>query len=144
MSTFKTLWKRLYVKGKTVLPGLLLTCVATYYMKMRSIIQTTLECLLRLPGKNISLHATLAFFWFRPAHLFELGCMNHHIQNVSLICIFKHFFPSEWNYKSYYTQSILKKIKTVILQSFVPPKNLGGNFKNFKSWNLDVEEIRDF
>ena len=49
--------------------------------------------LLRLPGKNISLHATLAFFWFRPAHLFELGCMNHHIQNVSLICIFKHFFP---------------------------------------------------
>lgn len=81
------------MKGKTVLPSLLLTCVAIYYMKMQSIIQTTLEHLLRLPGKNISLHATLAFFWFRPAHLFELGCMNHHIQNVSLICIFKHFFP---------------------------------------------------
>lgn len=52
------------------------------------------RALIEVARRNISLHATLAFFWFRPSASFELGCMNHHIQNVSLICIFKHFFPS--------------------------------------------------
>lgn len=48
-------------KGKTVLSGPLLTRVAIYYMKMQSATHTTCEHLLKLPGKNIFLHATLAF-----------------------------------------------------------------------------------
>lgn len=33
---------------------------------------------------------SISIFWFRPADRFELGWMNHHIQYVNFICIFKY------------------------------------------------------
>lgn len=106
--------------------------------ELQSTTQTTFECLLKLPGKNISLHATLAFFWFRPAHLFELGCMNHHIQNVSIICLFK-YFSFRNGMIIHIIHNLFWKNKTSQLAVFCSPQIP----KNCKSWNLNVEGIRD-
>ena len=106
--------------------------------EMQSTTQTTSECLLKFPGKNAFLHATLAFFWFRPVYLFELGCMNHHIQNVSLICIFK-YFSFQNGMIIPIIHNLFWKNKTSQIAVFCSPQTP----KNCKSWNLNVEGIRD-